>query len=94
MVVVAGEEEEWRQWQRAKMGVVVLEDIDYDDCIGAMDGDYKDDNCDGAMDNYDYDDDDNDDNAVDGNGAIDDNDDDNDSDNNVVAQTPAHRQRR
>ena len=40
MAVVAGEEEEWRQWQRATMGVVVLDDIDNDDCDGAMDGDY------------------------------------------------------
>ena len=59
MSVVAGEEEEWRQWQRETMGVVVLDDIDYDDCVGAMDGDYKHDNCDGAMDDY-YDDDDDD----------------------------------
>ena len=90
MAVVAGEEEEWRQWQRATMGVVVLDDIDYDDCFGAMDGDYKDDNCDGAMDDYN----DNEDNNVDGNGAIDDNDDDNDSEDNVVAQMPAHRRQR
>ena len=41
-----------------------------------MDGDYKDDNCDGAMDDYDDYDDDN----VDGDGAIVDN-----SDDNVVA---------
>jgi hypothetical protein len=70
--VVAGEEEEWRQWQRATMGVVVLDDINDDDCDGAMDGDYEDDNGDGAMDNYD-DDDDNDDDD-DGDSAIDDND--------------------
>jgi hypothetical protein len=90
MVVVAGEEEEWRQWQRATMGVVVLDDIDDDDCDGTMDGDYEDNNCDGAaMDDYDYDDDD-----VDGDGAIDNNDDDNDSDDKVVAQTPAHQRRR
>ena len=89
MSVVAGEEEEWRQWQRATMGYVVLDDIDDDDCDGAMDGDYEDNNCDGAaMDDYDYDDDD-----VDCDGAIDDNDDDNDSNDNVVAQTPAHRRR-
>ncbi len=74
MAVVAGEEEEWRQWQRATMGVVVLDDIDDDDCDGAMDGNYKDNNGDGAMDGYD----DGDNNDVDGNGAIDDNDDDND----------------
>ncbi len=86
--VVAGEEEEWRQWQRATMGVVVLDDIDDDDCDGTMDGDYEDDNCDGAMDDYDDDDD------VDGDGAIDNNEDDNDSDDNVVAQTPVHRRRR
>jgi hypothetical protein len=86
MAVVVGEEEEWRQWQRATMGVVVLDDIDDDDCDGAMDGDYEDDNGDGAMDDYGNDDDD-----VDGDGAIDDNDDDNDSDDNVVVQTPAHR---
>mgnify|MGYP006168797303 FL=1 len=93
MAVVAGEEEEWRQWQWATMGVVVLDDIDDDDCDGAMDGDYEDDNGDGAMDDYDDGDDDN----VDGDGAIDDNDDDNDDENdgddNVVAQTPAHRRR-
>ncbi len=90
MVVVAGEEEEWRQWQRATMGVVVLDDIDDDDCNGAMDGNYEDNNCDGAaMDDYDYDDDD-----VDCDGAIDDNDDDNDSDDKVVVQTPAHQRRR
>jgi hypothetical protein len=74
------------------MGVVVLDDIDDDDCHGAMDGDYEDDNGDGAMDNNDDDNDDDDD--VDGDGAIDDNNDDNDSDDNVVAQTPAHRRRR
>jgi hypothetical protein len=85
MAVVVGEEEEWRQWQRATMGVVVLDDIDDDDCDGAMDGDDEDNNGDGAMDNYDDDDDD-----VDGDGVIDDN----DSDDNVVAQTPAHRRRR
>ena len=85
MSVVVGEEEEWRQWQRVTMGVGVLDNIDDDDCDGAMDGDYEDDNGDGAMDNYDDDDDD-----VDGDGVIDDN----DSDDNVVAQTPAHRQRR
>ena len=90
MAVVAGEEEEWRQWQWATMGVVVLDDIDDDDCDGAMDGDYEDDNGDGAMDDYDDGDDDN----VDGDGAIDDNDDENDGDDNVVAQTPAHRRRR
>ena len=50
MAVVVGEEEEWRQWQRATMGVVVLDDINYDDCVGAMDGDYKENSCDGAMD--------------------------------------------
>jgi hypothetical protein len=33
------------------MGVVVLDDIDDDDCHGAMDGDY-DNNGDGAMDNH------------------------------------------
>ncbi len=88
MAMVAGEEEEWRQWQRATMGVVVLDNIDYNDCVGTMDGDYKDDNCDGAMDDYH---DDNDDDDVDGDGAINDNDDDNDSDDNVVTQTPAHR---
>ncbi len=82
MAVVAGEEEEWRQWQRATMGVVVLDDID----DGAMDGDYEDYNGDGTMDDYG---DDNDDD-VDGDGAIDDDDDDNDSDDNVVVQTPAH----
>jgi hypothetical protein len=85
MAVVVEEEEEWRQWQRATMGVGVLDIIDDDDCDGAMDGNYEDDNGDGAMDNYDDDDDD-----VDGDGVIDDN----DSDDNVVAQTPAHRQRR
>ncbi len=85
MAVVAGEEEEWRQWQRATMGVVVLDDIDYDNCVGAMDGDYKDDNCDGAMD------DDDDDDDVDGDCAIDDDDDDNDSNDNAVAQMPVHR---
>jgi hypothetical protein len=89
MAVVAGEEEEWRQWQRATMGVVVLDNIDDNDCDGAMDGDYKDDNCDGAIDDYV---DDNDDN-IDGDGAIDNNNDDNNSKDNVVAQTPAHRQR-
>jgi len=89
MAVVAGEEEEWRQWQQATMGVVVLDDIDDDDCDGAMDGDYGDNNCNGAMDDYDN----KDDHDVDGNGAIDDNGDDNDSDNNIVPQTPAHRQR-
>jgi hypothetical protein len=73
------------------MGVVVLDDIDDDDCDGAMDSDYEDDNGDGAMDNND-DDDNNDD--VDGDGAIDDNYDNNDSDDNVVVQTPAHRRRR
>ena len=83
MAVVAGEEEEWRQWQRATMGVVVLDDIDNDDCDGAMDGDYEDDNGDGTMDDYG---DDNDDD-VDGDGAIDDNDDNNDSDDIVVAQS-------
>ncbi len=83
--MVAGEEEEWRQWQRATMGVVVLDDIDDDDCDGAMDGDYEDDNCDGAMDDYD-DDDDNDDD-VDGNGMIDDNKDDNDSNNACASAT-------
>ncbi len=72
------------------MGVVDLDDIDDDDCDGAMDGDYEDDNGDGIMDDYDDGDDDN----VDGDGAIDDNDDDNDGDNNVVAQMPAHRRRR
>ena len=86
MAVVAGEEEEWRQWQWATMGVVVLDDT--------MDGDYEDDNGDGAMDNYDDGDDDN----VDGDGTIDDNDDDNDDENdgadNVVLQTPAHQRRR
>jgi hypothetical protein len=72
------------------MGVMVLDDIDDDDCNGAMDcdsamdGDYEDDNCDGAMDDYD-------DDNVDGDSAIDDKDDDNDSDDNVVVQTPAHR---
>ncbi len=55
-----------------------------------MDGDYKDDNCDGAMDDYD----DNDNNNVDGDGAIDDNDEDNDSDDKVVVQTPAHLRQR
>jgi hypothetical protein len=85
MAVVVGEEEEWRQWQRATMGVVVLDDIDDDNCDGAMDGNNEDNNGDGAMDNYDDDDDD-----VDGDGVIDDN----DSDDNVVAQTPAHRRRR
>ncbi len=83
MAVVAGEEEEWRQWQWTTMGVVVLDDIDDDDCDGAMDGDYEDDNGDGAMDAYDDGDNDN----VDGDGAIDNN----DGDDNVVAQTPAHR---
>ena len=87
MAVVVGEEEDWRQWQRATMGVVVLDDIDDDDCDKAMDGDYKDDNGNGTVDNIDYDDDDDD---VDGDGMIDDN----DSDNNVVAQTPAHWRRR
>ena len=67
MSVVAGEEEEWRQWQRATMGVVVLDDIDNGDCDGVMDGDYKDDNGDGTMDDYD----DSNDNDVDGSGAID-----------------------
>jgi hypothetical protein len=90
MAVVAGEEEEWRQWQRATIGVVVLDDTDYDDCVGAMDGDYKDNNCDGAMDDYDGDDDDD----IDGNGAIDDNNADNDCDDNVVVQTPVHRRQR
>jgi hypothetical protein len=70
IAVVVGEEEEWRQWQQATMGVVVLDDINNDDCGGAMDGDYEDDNGDGAMD--DYNDGNNDD--VDGDGAIDDND--------------------
>ena len=90
--MVAGKEEEWRQWQRATMGVMVLDDIDDDDCDGAMDcdsamdGDYEDDNGDGAMDDYGDDDDD----EVDGDGAIDDNDNDNDSDDNLVVQTPAH----
>ena len=65
MAVVAGEEEEWRQWQRATMGVVVLNDINDDDCDGAMEGDYEDDNSDGAMDDYDDGNNDND-------GAIDD----------------------
>jgi hypothetical protein len=86
MAVVAGEEEEWRQWQRATMGVVVFGDINDDDCDGAMDGDYEDDNGDGAMDDYE---DGNNDN-VDGDGAIGDNDDDNDGDDNIVVQTPAH----
>ena len=90
MAVVAGEEEEWRQWQRATMGVVVLDDIYDDNFDGAMDGNYEDDNCDGAMDDYGKDDNDN----IDGNGAIDDNDNDNDSNDNNVSQTPAHRQRR
>ena len=89
MAVVAGEEEEWRQWQWVTMGVVVLDDIDDDDCDGMMDGNYEDDNGDGAMDDYDDGDDDN----VDGDDAIDDNDDDNDGNDNVVAQTPAHRRR-
>jgi len=71
------------------MGVVVLDDIDDDDCDGAMDGNYKDNNGDGAMDDYD---DGNDDN-VDGDGAIDNNDNDNDGDDNIVAPTPAHWQR-
>ena len=62
MAVVAGEEEEWRQWQWATMGVVVLDYIDDDDCDGAMNGDYEDDNGDGAMD--DYDDGDGDDHGV------------------------------
>jgi hypothetical protein len=84
MAVVVGEEEVWRQWQRATMGVVVLDDIDDDDCDGAMDGDYEDNNGDGAMDDYD-----DDDNVVDGDGLIGNN----DSDDNVVAQTPAHRRR-
>ena len=75
MSVVAGEEEEWRQWQRATMGVVVLDDIDDDDCDGTMDGDYEDNNGDGAMDDYD----DGDDDDTDGDGAIDDNDDNNDN---------------
>ncbi len=82
MAVVVGEEEVWRQWQRATMGVVVLDDINDDSCDSAMDGDYEDNNGDGAMDDYD---DDNDD--VDGDGVIDNN----DSEDNVVAQTPAHR---
>ena len=56
MAVVAGEEEEWRQWQRATMGVMVLDDIDDDDCDGAMD-------CDSVMDG-DYEDNDSDDNVV------------------------------
>jgi hypothetical protein len=90
MAVVAGEKEEWRQWQRATMGVVVLDNIDDDDCDGAMDGNYEDDNCNGAMDGYN----DNGDDDVDGDGTIDNNDDDNNSDDNVVPQTPAHRQRR
>jgi hypothetical protein len=89
MAVVAGEEEEWRQWQRATMGVVVLDDINDDDCDGAMDGDNEDDNGNGAMDDYVDGDDDN----VDGDGAIDDNNNDNDGDDNLVAQTPAHRRR-
>ena len=76
------------------MGLVVLDDINNNDCDGTMDGDYEDDNGDGAMDDYDEGDNGN----VDGDGAIDDNDDDsndeNDGDNNVVAQMPAHRQRR
>ncbi len=84
MAVVVGEEEDWRQWQRATMGVVVLDDIDDDDCDGAMDGDYEDDKGDGAMDDYDDDDDD-----VDGDGVIEDN----DSNDNVVAQMPEHRRR-
>ena len=75
MAVVAGEEEEWRQWQRATMGVVVLDDIDDDDCEGVMDGDCEDDNGDGAMDDYDNGDSDD----VHGDGAIDD--DNNDGDN-------------
>jgi hypothetical protein len=91
MAVVAGEEEEWRQWQRATMRVVVLDNIDNDDCNGAMDSDYEGDNGDGAMDVYNDGDDDDD---IDGDGAIDNNDDDNDSDDNVVVQTPAHRRRR
>ena len=52
MAVVVGEEEVWRQWQRATMGVVVLDDIDDDDCDGAMDGYYDDDGGDGAMDDF------------------------------------------
>jgi hypothetical protein len=75
MAVVAGEEEEWRQWLRATMGVVVLDDIDDDNCDGVMDGDYEDDNGDDAMDDYN---DGNNDDDVDGDGAIDNNDDDND----------------
>ena len=77
MAVVAGEEEEWRQWQRATMGVVVLDDIDDNDCNGEMDGDYEDDNGNGAMDDYD-DGGNGDDDDVDGDGVIDDNDDHND----------------
>jgi len=49
MVVVAWEEEEWRQWQWVTMGVVVLDDIDNNDCDGMMDGNYEDNNGDGAM---------------------------------------------
>ncbi len=64
-----------------------MDDIDDDDCAGAMDGDYEDGNGNGAMDDYG----DNNDNDVDGNGAIDNNNNDNDSDDNLVAQTPAHR---
>ncbi len=89
MAVVAGEEEEWRQWQWETMGVVVLDDIDNDDCDGVMDSNYEDDNGDGAMDDYDNGDNDN----VDGDGAIDDNDGSNDGEDNVVVQTPAHRRR-
>ncbi len=66
-----------------------MDDIDDDDCDGAMDGDYEDDNGNGAIDDYNDGDDDN----VYGDGVIDDNDDDNDGDDNVVAQTPAHRRR-
>ena len=89
MAVVAGEKEEWRQWQWATMGVVVLDNIDNNDCDGAMDSDYEEDNCNGAIDDYDNDNDDN----VDGDGTNDDNDNNNDSDDNVVAQMPAHRRR-
>ena len=66
MAVVAGEEEEWRQWQWATMGVVVLDDIDDDDCDGAMDDyDNDDNNVDGngAIDDND-DDNDSDNNVV------------------------------
>jgi hypothetical protein len=82
MAVVAGEKEEWRHWQRATMGVVVLDNIDDKDCDGAMDSNYKDDNCDGAMEDYDGDNDD----GVDGNGTISNNDDNKDSEDNVVVR--------